>query len=71
MRIAAVEDLQADGGWRTYAFQTIGIGQGLVDWAELHDGFGVGGVSALICKFAPVAIVDPVWSGVWQATPAS
>lgn len=64
MKITAIEDLHADGGWRTYSFLKISTDEGVVGWAEFHDGFGVGGVSALIRRFAPVAIgMDPRRAG--------
>jgi L-alanine-DL-glutamate epimerase-like enolase superfamily enzyme len=61
MRIAKIEDLHADGGWRTTSFLKLTTDAGLVGWAEFYDGFGaVGGVSDLIRRFgALVKGMDP------------
>jgi galactonate dehydratase len=68
MKITAIEDLHADGGWRTVSFLKLSTDDGLVGWAEFHDGFGVGGVSALIRKFAAVAVgMDPRQAGLISA----
>lgn len=55
MRIAKLETLQADGGWRVWSFLKITTDDGLVGWSEYAEGFGAGGVSELISKFAPLA----------------
>ena len=69
MKITAIDDLHADGGWRNYAFLKISTDAGLVGWAEFHDGFGVGGVSGLIRRFAQQAIgMDPRQPGLLSAT---
>jgi L-alanine-DL-glutamate epimerase-like enolase superfamily enzyme len=54
MRIAKIEDLHADGGWRTTSFLKLTTDEGLVGWAEYYEGFGAGGVSDLIRRFAAV-----------------
>jgi L-alanine-DL-glutamate epimerase-like enolase superfamily enzyme len=54
MRIANVEDLHADGGWRTISFLKLTTDEGLVGWAEFYDGFGAGGVSDLIRRFGTI-----------------
>ena len=54
MRIAKIEDLHADGGWRTASFLKLTTDEGLVGWAEYYEGFGAGGVSDLIRRFAQV-----------------
>jgi len=55
MKIAKIEDLHADGGWRTLSFLKITTDEGLVGWSEYSQGFGVGGVTEIIHKFAPLA----------------
>ena len=54
MRIAKLEDLHADGGWRTTSFLKLTTDEGLVGWAEYYEGFGAGGVSDLIRRFAAI-----------------
>jgi L-alanine-DL-glutamate epimerase-like enolase superfamily enzyme len=54
MRIAGIEDLHADGGWRTTSFLKLTTDEGLVGWSEFYDGFGAGGVSDLIRRFGEV-----------------
>jgi L-alanine-DL-glutamate epimerase-like enolase superfamily enzyme len=55
MKIAKIEDFHADGGWRTLSFLKITTDDGLVGWSEYCQGFGVGGVTEIIHKFAPLA----------------
>jgi galactonate dehydratase len=60
MKIVRVEDFHADGGWRTLDFLKVTTDDGLVGWSEYNEGFGVGGVTELVHKFAPVAMgFDP------------
>ncbi|MBM3607608.1 MAG: mandelate racemase/muconate lactonizing enzyme family protein, partial [Alphaproteobacteria bacterium] len=60
MKISKLETFHADGGWRIWSFLKITADSGLTGWAEYSDGFGAGGVSELIGKFAPlVAGKDP------------
>ncbi len=54
MRIAKLEDLHADGGWRTTSFLKLTTDEGLVGWAEYYEGFGAAGVSDLIRRFAAI-----------------
>jgi galactonate dehydratase len=54
MRIANIEDLHADGGWRTLSFLKLTTDEGLVGWSEFYEGFGAGGVSDLIRRFAAI-----------------
>lgn len=60
MRIVRLEDLHADGGWRRFSFLKITTDEGLVGWAEYADGFGAGGVTDLLHRFAPIVTgMDP------------
>jgi galactonate dehydratase len=60
MRIAKLEDLHADAGWRTFSFLKLTTDEGLVGWSEYYEGFGAGGVSDLIRRFADlVKDMDP------------
>lgn len=54
MRIAKFETFHADGGWRVWSYLKISTDDGLIGWAEYAEGFGAGGVSELIHKFAPI-----------------
>jgi L-alanine-DL-glutamate epimerase-like enolase superfamily enzyme len=54
MRIATLETLHADGGWRTLDFVKLTTDGGLVGWSEYNESFGgAGGVTALIRRLAP------------------
>ena len=61
MRIAKIETLQADAGWRVFSFLKLTTDEGLVGWSEYIDNFGVAGsVTALIPRYAAtVALMDP------------
>jgi galactonate dehydratase len=56
MRIAAIESLHADAGWRIYDYLKVTTEGGLVGWAEYNESFGGQGVSAMIDRLAPVLI---------------
>ena len=60
MRVASFEHLHADAGWRVFSFLKITTDEGLVGWAEYNEGYGAGGVTMLLRKFAPlVKGMDP------------
>ena len=60
MRIARFEHLHAAAGWRTFSFLKVVTDEGLVGWAEYDEGYGAGGVTALLRKFASIVIgMDP------------
>src|SRR5215510_10654796 len=60
MKIARFEHLHADAGWRVFSFLKVGTDEGLVGWAEYNEGYGAGGLTALIRRFADVVIgMDP------------
>ena len=60
MKITKLEDLHADAGWRTLSFLKVTTDEGVVGWAEYAEGFGAGGVSDLLRRFAPLVIgMDP------------
>jgi L-alanine-DL-glutamate epimerase-like enolase superfamily enzyme len=60
MKIAQVQSLHADAGWRTYDFLKITTDDGLVGWSEYNESFGGQGVSAMIDRLAPsIAGKDP------------
>lgn len=55
MKITKMETFHADGGWRTLSFLKVTTDEGLIGWSEYNEGFGAGGVTELIHKFAPGA----------------
>ena len=61
MRIAKIETLAADAGWRTFYFLKLTTDEGLIGWSEYVDNFGIGGsVTALLPRYAAVvAGMDP------------
>ncbi|HUB97897.1 MAG TPA: hypothetical protein VL993_18375, partial [Stellaceae bacterium] len=60
MKITKLESLHADGGWRTFSFLKLSTDEGLVGWSEYSDGFGAGGTTEMIQKFAPIVVgMDP------------
>ena len=60
MKIAKLETLHANAGWRDFSFLKLTTDEGLVGWSEYIDGFGVGGVTQLIPRFAAVVTgMDP------------
>ncbi len=56
MRIATLETLHADGGWRTFDFVKLTTDGGLVGWSEYNESFGGPGLTALIHRLAPVLV---------------
>jgi galactonate dehydratase len=56
MKIAQIESLHADAGWRTYDFLKITTDDGLVGWSEYNESFGGRGVSAIIDHLVPFLI---------------
>jgi L-alanine-DL-glutamate epimerase-like enolase superfamily enzyme len=56
MKIATIESLRADAGWRTFDFLKITTDDGLVGWSEYNESFGGPGVSAVIAELAPAIL---------------
>lgn len=56
MKIARIESLRADAGWRTYDYLKVTADNGLVGWSEYNETFGGPGVSAAIDRLAPAII---------------
>jgi galactonate dehydratase len=60
MKIARFEHLHAGAGWRTFSFLKVVTDDGLVGWAEYDEGYGAGGLTALLRKFSGIVIgMDP------------
>ncbi len=56
MRIAALETLHADGGWRTLDFVKVTTDDGLVGWSEYNETFGGPGLTELIRRLAAALV---------------
>jgi L-alanine-DL-glutamate epimerase-like enolase superfamily enzyme len=48
MKVAAIETLVCDAGWRNYHFVKITTESGVVGWSEFDEGFGSPGVTNVI-----------------------
>ncbi|MCH8844241.1 MAG: hypothetical protein IID61_14875 [SAR324 cluster bacterium] len=60
MKIANVETLHCDAGWRNFSFCKITTDDGIVGYSEFQEGFGSPGVSAVIENLsAVIAGKDP------------
>jgi hypothetical protein len=53
MKIARVETLQADAGWRMFSFLKVTTDDGIVGWSEFNESFGSAGLSEVIRALAP------------------
>jgi L-alanine-DL-glutamate epimerase-like enolase superfamily enzyme len=56
LRIARLDCLYADAGWRNFSFLKLVTDEGLVGWAEFNDGFGAGGVGDIVQRLAQHAV---------------
>jgi L-alanine-DL-glutamate epimerase-like enolase superfamily enzyme len=56
MRIARIDSLHADGGFRSFDYLRIETDTGLVGWAEYNESFGGPGVADVIARLAPVLV---------------
>ena len=60
MRIATIEDLHCNAGWRNFSFLKITTDDGLVGWSEYMEGYGAGGLTGVIHKLGSLLIgADP------------
>ena len=60
MRIARIEDLHCDAGWRVWSFLKIVTDDGVVGWSEYNESYGSKGLTAVIRKLAdPLIGRDP------------
>ncbi len=63
MKIAAVEDLHCDAGWRTLSFLKITTECGVVGWSEFNEGYGSSGLTAVVRAMGALIIgVNPLES---------
>jgi galactonate dehydratase len=56
MKIARVETLQADAGWRMFSFLKVTTDDGIVGWSEFNESFGSAGLSEVIRLLSPALI---------------
>lgn len=59
-RIAKVETLACDAGWRNYYFCKITTTDGVVGWSEYDEGFGNPGIGDVIARIAPRFIGEAI-----------
>lgn len=52
-RIARIETLACDAGWRNYSFVKVTTESGLIGWSEYDEGFGNPGIGEIIARIAP------------------
>ena len=52
MKIAKIEDLHCDAGWRDFSFLKITTDDGIVGWSEYNEGYGSAGLTAVIRRMA-------------------
>src|SRR5262245_11306519 len=60
MKVAGIETLSCDAGWRNYEYLKLSTDEGVVGWSEFAEGFGSPGVGAVIATLAPRVIGQPV-----------
>ena len=48
MRIARIDDLHCDAGWRVFSFLKITTDDGIVGWSEYNESYGSKGLTAII-----------------------
>src|SRR5471030_3549876 len=48
MKIAKIEDLHCDAGWRDFSFLKITTDDGVVGWSEYNDSYGSAGLTTAI-----------------------
>lgn len=58
MRIATIEDLHCNAGWRDFSFLKITTDDGLVGWSEYMEGYGASGLTGVIQKLGALLIGD-------------
>ena len=52
MKIARIEDLHCDAGWRDFSFLKVTTDDGLVGWSEYNESYGNAGLTAVIRRLA-------------------
>jgi galactonate dehydratase len=60
VKVAKIETLACDAGWRNYYFVKLTTDEGVVGWSEFDEGFGSPSVGAVIQKLAGRVVGQPV-----------
>ena len=61
MKVAGLEILRCDAGWRNYHFLKLTTDDSIVGWSEFDKGFGSPGVSAVIERLAARVVGQDVF----------
>ena len=61
MKVAGIELLSCDAGWRNYHFLKLTTNSGIVGWSEFDEGFGSPGVGAVVERLAPRVVGQNVF----------
>jgi L-alanine-DL-glutamate epimerase-like enolase superfamily enzyme len=56
MKVARMETLRADAGWRMFSFLKITTDDGLIGWSEFNESFGSAGLAEVIMALSPIVI---------------
>ena len=56
MKVAALETMQADAGWRLFSFLKITTDSGIVGWSEFNESPGSVGLCDVIGRLAPLLV---------------
>jgi galactonate dehydratase len=56
MKIAKIEDLHCDAGWRDFSFLKITTDSGIVGWSEYNESFGSAGLTTAIRRMGQTLI---------------
>src|SRR5882672_3521145 len=56
MKIAKIEDLHCDAGWRDFSFLKVTTDSGLVGWSEYNESYGGAGLTTTIRRMAQTLI---------------
>jgi L-alanine-DL-glutamate epimerase-like enolase superfamily enzyme len=74
MRIAKIEDLHCDAGWRTFSFLKVTTDDAIAGWSEYTEADGSRGLTSVIQGMAESLIgqdprpVQSISSTLWQKT---
>src|SRR5262245_2533285 len=53
MKITKIEDLHADGGWRTLSYLKVTTDEGIIGWSEFSEGMAGIALTMVIRNLAP------------------
>ena len=62
MKVAKIETLHCDAGWRNYSFVKLTTDDGIVGWSEYDEGFGSPGVTSAIEQLADRVVGQDVFA---------